>query len=231
MSVIHFLWSSFTHNTTMENSKTHTHKSHRNNWQSLWQVCLLVFHACLVCIFAPLIIIKNKKTKQNQLEDKVVTLWVVCGVLLKKVGMIEKESFPMKSHLADIVHCKAATFSPLSNQGLRTFSPTELPYPPQASVFEARQLKCRLMESPRVFAMRAQTEVLAWILASEPACREAPLSVTHLLDCWDSRFAHTTSLTYLSVVLFSSSGGNALNRVPMDVFYFPSLSLSLFGLF
>lgn len=54
-----------------------------------------------------------KKTKQNQLEDKVVTLWVVCGVLLKKGGMIEKESFPMKSHLADIVHCKAATFFPL----------------------------------------------------------------------------------------------------------------------
>lgn len=56
----------------------------------------------------------NKKIKkQNQLKDKVVMLRVVCGVLLKKGGMTEKESFPMKSHLADIVHCKAATFPPL----------------------------------------------------------------------------------------------------------------------
>lgn len=68
-----------------------------------------------------------------------------------------KKQFPVKSHPADVVHCKAATFFFLSNHGLGAFSPTELPYPSQASVFEARQLKHRLMESPRVLAVRAQS--------------------------------------------------------------------------
>ncbi|CAB1419238.1 unnamed protein product [Pleuronectes platessa] len=37
--------------------------------------------------------------------------------------------------------------------GLGASPPTELPYPPQASVFEAMQLKHRLMESPGVLAL------------------------------------------------------------------------------
>lgn len=59
-----------------------------------------------------------------------------------------------------MVHGKAVAVLPLSNQGLGTFSPTELPYPPQASVFEARQLKPRLMDTPRSLAMRAQNRDL-----------------------------------------------------------------------
>lgn len=59
-----------------------------------------------------------------------------------------------------MVHCKAVSFSPLSNQGLGAFSPTELPYPRQASVFEARQLRHRLMDTPRALSMRHETEVL-----------------------------------------------------------------------
>ena len=89
-------------------------------------------------------------------EEEVVTPGVEHAVCDNK-----KKQFPVESHLADRVHCEAATFSFfLSNQGLGTSSPTELPYPSQASVFEAGRLKHRLMESPRVLAMRAQNRSL-----------------------------------------------------------------------
>lgn len=91
-------------------------------------------------------------------EEEVATPGVAHAVL---PGDDNKKQFPVVSHLADTVHCKAATFSFfLSNQGLGTSSPTELPYPSQASVFEASRLKHRLMESPRVLATRAQNRSL-----------------------------------------------------------------------
>ncbi len=80
-----------------------------------------------------------------------------CRSHTAKGGMITKNNF-LWSPIQQIWYTvKRPLFFFLSNQGLGAFSPTELPYPSQASVFEARQLKRRLMESPRVLAVRAQS--------------------------------------------------------------------------
>ena len=85
----------------------------------------------------------------------------------------------MKSHLADMVQCKSVTLFFLSNQGLGASSPAELPYPPQASVSEGRQLKHRLMESPKVLAERAHNRRLG-LKFGIGTCSESQLSATYL---------------------------------------------------
>lgn len=63
-------------------------------------------------------------------------------------------------------------FPPTFDEGLGTSSPAEMPYPAQASVSEARQLKRRLMETFRSLAAAAvahTTEVWA-----QGFCQRAP---------------------------------------------------------
>lgn len=119
-----------------------------------------------------------------------------------------KKQFPVKSHLADMVHCKAVTF--LSNQGLGAFSPSELPYPPKASAFEARQLKHRLKKSPRVLK---GTKQKSWLeFCHQDLHAERRHYQQHIcLAAETAKFANIAALTCLNVVRFSSFGSNALN--------------------
>lgn len=128
----------------------------------------------------------------------VVTPGVAHAVLGWDVNKIQ---FPVKSHLTDMVHCKSATFF-LSNQSLGASSPAELPYPPQASVSEARQLKHRLMESPRVLAARAQNRSLGLSFGIR-ACMQwvsiiSNISVRLLRQqvCWHSCFDLSQRCTF-----------------------------------
>lgn len=114
----------------------------------------------------------------------------------------------------------------LSNWGLDAFSPTELPYPPQASVSEVSQLKIRLMETPRVFATRAWNWSLGLNFGTGPACSGSPISVTYP-ECWDSKL--TNSLTHLWVFLYSSSDSWVFDWVSSDYWWLVTQSLVVGG--
>lgn len=98
------------------------------------------------------------------------------------------------------------------DEGLGTSSPAEMPYPTQASVSEARQLKRRLMESSRSLAAAAAhtTEVWAqgfwhWdLFFAESLCYQR-----YIGDAAETASVLTwPSLTYLSLPLHGSSVGS-----------------------